>query len=138
MPPSASDKALRRLVAELATTTPEDVAAVLAMLDARTSAQVRALLVAYAGIGDAAEPEIDTAAVDTSGLSGWLAARTLGKPLAGPDAYHVTPAVTDTLRTCAASLPRRSLSAQSPSKAAAGRDGLGLMLRPFSGKRADA
>lgn len=110
MPPITSDRALRVLVAELATTTTEDVAAVLALLEPKASAQVRALLAAYGGIDDVAEGDSKPAAVDTSALSEWLAARTLGKHPGGTAAYEMTPAVAGALRNIVAAMPRQEIS----------------------------
>ena len=57
MPPTGSDRELRRLVADLAATTSEDMAAVLGMLDPRHAAQVRSMLAAYGGVADAFDVE---------------------------------------------------------------------------------
>lgn len=105
MPLTASDKALRSLVAELATTTSEDMAAVLGMLDPKSAAQVRALLAAYGGVDDVFELEADTSYVNTSGLSDWLAARVQGRPLDGVAAYRMTPDAVEALREIATAMP---------------------------------
>ncbi len=141
MPPIASDKELRRLVADLAAATTEDVAAVLDMLDTRTRAQVRALLAAYAGIEDISEPEASPAFVNTSGLSDWLAARTLGKPLSGADSYHITPHAGEALRACVSAMPPQKRSASgTPSKTASTsrRDRLSLLFGQSLGNRGNA
>jgi len=106
MPPIRSEKALRKLVMELATATTEDIAAVLSMLDARSAAMVRALLAAYTDVGDVfgLEAPAPRPATRTSGLSGWLAARVLGQPLDGED-YRLTPRTAETLRVLVAALP---------------------------------
>ena len=105
MPPVHSEKALRKLVIELATATTEDIAAVLAMLEPRQAAMMRALLAAYTDVGDIFELEAAPQVARTSGLSDWLAARTLGQqPMDGAD-YTITPKTAETLRALAASLP---------------------------------
>lgn len=81
MPPAASDRALKRLVADLAAQRAEDVEAVLDQLDARQREKVQAMLASYLGpIEPPVDPEpvnvrrtIDYAKID--GLSPWLAAR---------------------------------------------------------------
>lgn len=105
MLPIRSEKALRKLVMELAEATTEDIAAVLSMLDTRSAAMVRSLLAAYTDVGDVFElPAAVPAATRTSGLSGWLAARVLGQPVDG-DAYRLTPKTAETLRMLAAAPP---------------------------------
>ena len=77
MPLRRSDRALRRLVAELATTTPEDVQAILEGLDKPQREEVRALLAAYLGEPSTPMKAPEPAAIPTSklvGLSPWLAA----------------------------------------------------------------
>ena len=140
MPPIVTDKALRQLVAELATTTPEDMAAVLGMLDARSGAQVRALLAAYAGVEELPEVEPEVTGVNTSGLSDWLAARTLGRPLGSGDAYQITPHTLDVLRHFAAAMPRQHRPAPGASQrpATKGRESFGLLLSPFGRNGAGA
>jgi len=107
MLPTGSEKALRKLVIELATATPEDIAAVLGMLDNRARHMVRALLAAYTDAGDVFEietpPEAPVAA-PAAGLSDWLAARTLGQPRDG-DGFRLTPRTAETVRALAAALP---------------------------------
>lgn len=105
MLPIRSEKALRKLVMELAEATTEDIAAVLSMLDTRSAAMVRSLLAAYTDVGDVFElPVAVPAATRTSGLSGWLAARVLGQPVDGEE-YRLTPKTAETLRALAAALP---------------------------------
>jgi hypothetical protein len=103
MPPIGSEKALRKLVIELASATPEDIVAVLAMLDARTRATVRSLLAAYTDLSDVFSLDVPPAA-NTARLSGWLAARTLGQSREGDD-YRITPKTLETLQMIVASLP---------------------------------
>lgn len=102
MPPIRSEKAMRKLVMELATATTEDIAAVLSMLDARSAAMMRALLAAYTDVGDVFELDAAPAVSHTSGLSDWLAARVMGQSLDGED-YRITPATAEALRVLAAS-----------------------------------
>lgn len=98
MPPTGSDRELRRLVADLAATTSEDMAAVLGMLDPRHAAQVRSMLAAYGGVADAFHVEAAAATVNTEGLSDWLAARVTNRQPAGLEAYRMTPPAVEALR----------------------------------------
>jgi hypothetical protein len=107
----ASDTALRALVAELAQTTPEDVAAVLAMMDTASATRLRRLLAEYGGIA-LPEREAGVRRIDTTGLSVWLAARVHGSAAVGTDAYRMTPAASDTLRAIAESMPQRLATAR--------------------------
>ncbi len=102
MPPIRSEKALRKLVMELASATTEDIAAVLSMLDTRSAAMVRALLAAYTDVGDVFDLEAAPQVTQTSGLSDWLAARILDRPRDGKG-YDITPKTLETLRALAAS-----------------------------------
>ena len=104
MPSTGSDKALRKLVAELAATTPEDMAAVLGMLDPRAAAQVRSLLAAYGGVVDVFDVEAAPQVVSTAGLSGWLAARVTNRRTDG-SAFQMTPKAVEALRQLTLSLP---------------------------------
>ncbi len=113
--PSTADTALHELVAELAMTTPEDMAAVLDLLDARSAGRVRALLAVQAGI---AASRSGTAA-DTSGLSDWLAARVQGK-VSEVDPYHMTPAALAALRALMVSPTALSLTARPRGEASGG------------------
>lgn len=132
MPSTASDKALRALVAELAATTPEDMAAVLAMLDARAVARLRPLIAAHAS------PEPAPVRLDTSGVSGWLADRVLGgKGNGGEDAWRMTPAAAAALRTLAAALPHLATTSTPPARQMIRGEGLGLFRR-FSSQRPGA
>ena len=104
VPEIAHQKALRKLVIELAATTPEDVVAVLAMLDPQARAAVQGLLAAYTDLPDVFELELSPAAANTAGLSGWLAARTLGQIVEGDD-FRITPRTADALRAIVAAMP---------------------------------
>lgn len=112
MQPTNFDDALRDLVAELATAAPEDVAAVLGMLDSRSAVQVRSLLAAYAKMENIFDLEADNGYLDTSGLSHWLADRILGRHLSGTKGYQITPSCTEALRSLARSLPRHREAAK--------------------------
>lgn len=103
MPPRPSDRALRRLVAELATVAPDDVQAILAGLEESQRETVEALLASYQG-----EPEVvvtppvwtSPASSKIEGLSPWLETR-----LNGPDMeFAMTPAARQALNACAADL----------------------------------
>ena len=106
MQPTEFDEALRDIVAELAAATPDDVAAVLGMLDLRTAAQVRSLLAAYTKMENIFDLEADTGYLDTSGLSHWLADRVHGRPLSGANGYQMTENCTEALRALARSAPK--------------------------------
>jgi hypothetical protein len=108
MPAIASEKALRKLVIDLAATTPEDIVAVLAMLDPRTRAAVQGLLAAYTDLSDVFDLAMTPAATNTSGLSDWLALRTQGAG-ATDDDFRMTPKAAETLRTIVASMPRHRI-----------------------------
>jgi hypothetical protein len=104
MPPRPSDRALRRLVAELATVAPEDVQAILAGLEESQRETVEALLAGYQG-----EPEVvvplpvwtPPATARIEGLSPWLEARLHGLP---DTEFAMTAAATQALNACAAGL----------------------------------
>lgn len=102
-PEIADQKALRKLVIELAATTPEDIVAVLAMLDPRARATVQGLLAAYTDLPDVFEMALPPPA-NTFGLSDWLAARTLGQSVDDDD-FRITPGTADALRAIVASMP---------------------------------
>jgi|SRR6185312_2786038 len=102
-PEIADQKALRRLVIELAATTPEDIVAVLAMLDPRARAAVQGLLAAYTDLPDIFEMALPPPA-NTSGLSDWLVARTRGQSPDGGE-FRITPGTADALRTIVAAMP---------------------------------
>lgn len=101
MLPIHSEKALRKLVMELATAATDDIAAVLAMLDVRSAAMVRALLAAYTDVGDVFELKAAPPAARLSEFSDWLAARISGQSLYDDD-YRITPTTAETLRALAA------------------------------------
>lgn len=103
MLPTRSEKALRKLVIELAEATPEDIVAVLAMLDDRARAVVQSLLAAYTDIGNVFEMEALPPTTETFGLSEWLAARASGRSRDGDD-FRLTARTVETLRTLAAGL----------------------------------
>lgn len=101
-----ADAALQNLVAELAETTPEDMAAVLAMLDPASAVKVRGLLAAYLRVGTAEQDKVTP--LNTAGLSDWLAARVIARPSDDLDTYRMTPHAIETLRALSASVPRLS------------------------------
>jgi len=105
MPAIASEKALRKLVIELAEATPEDIVAVLAMLDPRARATVQGLLAAYTDVPDVFNLEVIPVMASTSGLSDWLTAR-IGKSGASGDGFQITPRTAEALRTIVAAMPR--------------------------------
>lgn len=133
MPPTGSDKALRRLVAELAETTSEDMAAVLGMLNPRQAATVRSLLAAYGGVTDVFEVEAEPAAINTAGLSAWLAARVLGHPMEGLDAYRMAPGAVEALRDVTKTLPG-DLAAALPATGATRQEAVNARMRSLFGK----
>ena len=125
------DKGLRKLVTELAETTPEDVAAVLDMLDAKSAAQVRALLAAYTNIDDVFDLKTDVSPVNTAGLSDWLATRVLGNPVEGVGNYHMTSHAAEALRQIAATLPRQPSPIGNPLSRSPARPVREAPSRPF-------
>ncbi|MBP2161176.1 MULTISPECIES: hypothetical protein [Asticcacaulis] len=134
MPSTGSDKALRRLVAELAATTPEDMAAVLGMLDPKAAAQVRSLLAAYGGVADVFDVEAAPQAMNTAGLSDWLAARTLNQQMDGAGAYHMTREAIAALRQLTLSLPAELAHPQGRTAVTTGRqDTTNARLRTLFG-----
>lgn len=126
----ATDRTLRRIVAELATTTDEDVDAVLAQLDERHRGAVRTLLADYLGeVGRQASPQPAAATRDLDGLSPWLRFRidprdpsTASRNGAVASTRHgqnsrdamarfsMTPAALEALRASAQALPADLLS----------------------------
>lgn len=118
-----SERALRRLVAELAMTTPEDIEAVLAGLDERQRGTVEALLAAYRGepVESAPQP-INGEAIRIEGVSPWLALRLETRTQSGGArpgsltemstaemreagmAFTITPTTFEALRSAAATL----------------------------------
>lgn len=123
MQPSASERALRRLVAELATTRSSDIEAVLDILDEAGRARVRSLLAELAGTS----PEASVA-TEIEGLSPWLAERlALSEPTSGTGhGATVTDVTRHALRAAAAELPR---VARPPPVTAAAKSGWGLWRR---------
>lgn len=85
LPPS--DRALRRLVAEIADYRPADVASVLEELDADQRKSVLALLEEYKGAAGPSATAVQPSSLPPTipGLSGWLQARIDGDGLAAPD-----------------------------------------------------
>jgi hypothetical protein len=115
MPPARSDRALRRLVAELARAHPDDVAAVLAELEPTPRERVQALIGAYLGqappeqVVETLEPQAAEAADALGlGLSPWLARRVRGEeaPDGGrsADASRMTQTAQSALRAAAEEL----------------------------------
>jgi hypothetical protein len=125
MPFPQSERALRRLVADLARAPAEDIEAVLADLEPVHRARVQALIVDY--LGGSPKPTAQPAALrgrdysKVAGLSPWLAER-LGaaEPArrsgllhrkaaaeAPSAAFAMTPAAQQALRQCAAAVPMR-------------------------------
>lgn len=116
---AAPDRALRKLVAELAQAEADDVAAILQELDGASQRKVKALLLDYAG-GPAEAPEsrpLDRPVPRLEGFSPWLAdrlsgraaAQSLGFPAARAkraptEDFNMTPAAVEALRTCAGEL----------------------------------
>lgn len=125
MPRPQSDQALRRLLAELATTSADDLGAILAGLDPSQRQTVTALLATYDGASD--EPVRVRAATLTAespprvtGLSPWLAARLKQSAQSGSETDEadrfarpgpaITPAALAALRASATALQRRPVS----------------------------
>lgn len=143
MPLPAADRNLRRLVAELATTTKDDVAAVLAGLEERQRERVEALLAEYrgpeaspVGRGDRRQP------VMVSELSPWLADRWARSNLdeahrveatqiwSGHDlSYSMTPTALAALREAVLSVERRAPSTPDQATSAGWFTGLAALLR---------
>jgi len=123
MPPRPADRALRRILAELAATTTEDVEAVLDILEDDQRRRVAELLAAYIGGEAPPEPPVrprPPAAPRLPGLSPWLALRMrlalklddkppatrsvwLGPPARG-QVVAMTPTAMKALAACAAGL----------------------------------
>ncbi len=97
MPPSAPERDLRRIVAELAGLHGDDLAAILAELGADERRTVETLLHEYK-VGTSAvdaAPPVQDPMFDATRLSPWLAARMR-------DTHGVTPHARRTLQACAA------------------------------------
>jgi len=112
MPPSASDRALRRLVAELAGASNEDLQEILSALEPGERRSVEDYLASYVGAGGSTPPSIETSRppLDLSkitGLSPWLAARLRDTPAADADIpeFAMTPTALEALRASAALMP---------------------------------
>ena len=78
MPPRPSERALRKLVADLAGRPKADIRAVLASLGADERTRVEALMAEYRGEGARSGPraaETSAASINVEGFSPWLAAR---------------------------------------------------------------
>jgi len=123
----APDHSLRRLVAEIAEHDPEDVASILAGLDAADRSRVRTLVDSYLGLDktDAPEPFSGPARHDVvAGLSPWLAER-LGATLPA----GMTPRAHATLRTCAALEVDQPQTNRVPITPSLGERMLGLITR---------
>lgn len=131
LPPPAPDRALRRLVADLAQAAPDDVQGVLDHLDATHRDQVRALLAAYDGEPVETEHAPRAEAAAPLGLSLWLEAR--ARSAGGDPAFAMTPAASAALRACIPGLgeaARATPSSQPPiSKRTGGVDTLLARLR---------
>lgn len=90
MPPNPSDRALRSLVARLASRRPEDIRAILEDLEPSQRRQIDQLLADFAGApvkGSGAPDPEPAQAITTDGLSSWLVARLKTTPhqTPGPD-----------------------------------------------------
>lgn len=132
MPAPAPDRALRKLVAELAQATPEDVLGVLDQLPPTHRDEVSALLAAYDGAPvQAVRPQMVEPAVSAA-LSPWLAAR--ARSAGGDLAFSMTPAATAALRECVPAIgvpaPART-SAPTPARAR----GVDTLLARLRGRR---
>lgn len=145
MPLPPSDRALRRLVAEVAGAAPEDLQAILDELEPAQRERVLQLLRGYAGAPDAGAMTAGSATLRrvVDGASPWLAARleAAGAPArtaprrpGGPGSPPLTTAVVDfamtphaleALRRAATALPQLSDAPSSPEH----RDGLSLIGR---------
>lgn len=103
MPPRQPDRALRRLIADLAERPRADVRAVLSDLAPEQRARAEKLIVEFKGTANAPARAEPTASVDTEGLSPWLAARlrtATGDPAAVD--FAMTPAALESLKRAAA------------------------------------
>jgi hypothetical protein len=129
MPPPAPDRAVRRLVADLAATRPEDIEAILDELDDGQRSRVRTLLGEYLGAHQAPAagmPVERPRPVVIEGLSPWLAARLeraqpagVAPPRRRPGrprdqfgrdmglTFDMTPGALETLHACAAAIHAR-------------------------------
>ncbi|WP_133244755.1 hypothetical protein [Caulobacter radicis] len=132
MPAPVSDRALRKLVAELAQAAPEDVLGVLDQLPPAHRDEVSALLAAYDGAPvQAVRPQIVEPAA-SAGLSPWLAAR--ARSVGGDLAFSMTPTATAALRECVPTpgvQPLARASAPTPGRA----NGIDTLLARLRGRR---
>lgn len=106
MPASTSDRALRRLVVQLAKASPADIDAVLDKLDPGQRREAQALLDAYLHPGTPSLGALPAPVDRIEGLSPWLADRLEGKwPGAAAQAtLDITPSASAALRECALAL----------------------------------
>lgn len=150
MPPPSSDRALRRLVADLAAHSPASVAAVLNELDAGQRETVLALLGSYHGMSIATPlPEIAETPRPIAGLSSWLQMRLDGHNATQPGfalsdgylwdgesgvdrAFVLTPIALEALRACASNLQTVEIAATIGARPPSFVDGLRHL---FSGSR---
>ncbi len=141
----ASDRSLRRLVAELATASPDDVEGVLDQLTEAHRQTVRGMIATYLGEADdgpqLSEPSVPPTEIPRlDGLSRWLQARIrtgpdprteAERPFAflkprdefGRDAgltFNMTSSAIEALRSCAAALTPSPSSSQPPEPPAKG------------------
>jgi len=126
MPRPGADRALRRLIAELALRPSDDVAAVLEKLAPAERQRAERLLAEFHGrTPSAAAPAAPETAreVEVGLLSPWLRARLEAKDNGGATAdFKVTPRALQALRAAADSLDRRAHAVGRPAR----RSGSGL------------
>jgi hypothetical protein len=129
MPHPIPDRALRRVIADLAALAPEDAGAILVTLEPVQREKIESLLREYASYFDGTPnpPPADRSDYDPSRLSPWLVQR-----LEGAAAFEMTAHARQALRDCAARLyPTPAAAATRP------RAGLfGRMASVFSPGRA--
>jgi phytoene/squalene synthetase len=136
MPQTGSDKALRKLVAELASTTSEDMAAVLGMLPPRSAAQVRSMLAAYGGVADVFDVEAAPPVLSTAGLSGWLAARVMNPQANAQHEHRMTEGAIEALRQLTLSIPAGLVHASATQSTHP--DAMGTRMRTLFGEEEGA
>ena len=108
MPSASPDRALRRLVAQLARAGDEDIRAVLAELPPRQREAVRGLLASHAGLPrPASVTPIVAGMADLEGVSPWLVERLAG----GVAGSAMTETARAALQASAATLQRRPATA---------------------------
>ncbi|MDR3508517.1 MAG: hypothetical protein P4L64_11515 [Caulobacteraceae bacterium] len=123
MPAPQSERALRRLVAELAGLEPQDVEGVLAELDPVPRRAVHNLLQAYLGVPATAPSNAASDTPDLEGLSPWLrerVERALGDTAGSPADLGMTPTAAAALVEASRLLPRRSAGAPRPNTSESG------------------